>query len=190
MRARLLPLALLAWALLRAQSPVTFRYFYDDAGQLSRVLDSSGNLVQYTYDLSDNITQVTRSSIAAGAWSILNVTPATAPTGTTITIQGQGFSTTPSLDVVTVNGVALTVVSATTTTLVVKVPANATSGTISLTVGGVTVSSPSPATILPARVILTLAPKAALSGAPFTLTATARISAERRFRSRPRSRLR
>jgi YD repeat-containing protein len=78
MRARLLPLALLAWALLRAQSPVTFRYFYDDAGQLSRVLDSSGNLVQYTYDLSDNITQVTRSSIAAGAWSILNVTPATA----------------------------------------------------------------------------------------------------------------
>lgn len=170
-RARLLLLAPLACALLSAQ-PVTFRYFYDDAGQLSRVLDSSGNLIQYTYDPSGNITQATRSSIVPGALSILNITPATAPTGTTITIQGQGFSTTPALDVVTLNGIALTVVSATATTLVLKIPAYATSGTISVTVGGVTVNSSSPETILPAPVILTLSPKAALSGSPFTLTVT------------------
>ena len=162
---------LLACALFPAQATI-IRYFYDDAGQLSRVLDSSGNLIQYTYDPSGNIIQVTRSSIAPGSLSILNITPATAPTGTMMTIQGQGFSTMPSADVVTLNGVALTVISATATTLVVLIPANATTGTISVTVGGVTATSPFPETILPAPVILTLAPKAALAGTPFTLTVT------------------
>lgn len=168
---RSLLLALLACDLLSAQ-PVTFRYFYDDAGELYRVLDSTGTLIQYTYDPSGNISSVTRSTIASGALSILNITPATAPTGTTITIQGQGFSTTPSANVVTVNGVALTVVSAASGTLLVKVPGNATTGTLSVTVGGVTVNSSSPEAILPQPVILTLAPKAALAGAPFTLMVT------------------
>jgi hypothetical protein len=41
-------------------------------------------------DPSGNLIQVTRSSIAPSALSILNVTPATSPKRTTITIQGQG----------------------------------------------------------------------------------------------------
>ena len=105
-----------------SQPTTTFRYLYDDAGQLYRVLDSTGTLIEYTYDPSGNITKVSRSTVAPDTLSILNITPATAPTGTTITIQGQGFRTTLSANLVTVNGVALTVVSATSTTLVVLIP--------------------------------------------------------------------
>ena len=157
---------------LSSQNKMSFRYFYDDAGQLYQVLDSPGTLIQYTYDASGNIVKVSRSTVAPGALTIFNVTPATAPAGATITIQGQGFSTTLSADIVTLNGVALTVVSATSTTLVVLIPANATTGTISVTVGGVTATSPMPETILPGPIILTVAPKATLAGTPFTLTVT------------------
>jgi hypothetical protein len=136
------------------------------------VIDSTGVMVQYVYDPVGNNLQIIRSTVVPGALTIFNITPGIAPTGTTITIQGQGFSTTLSANIVTLNGVALTVVSATSTTLVVLIPASATTGAISVTVGGVTATSSAPETILPAPFILTLAPKAALAGSPFTLTVT------------------
>jgi YD repeat-containing protein len=108
-----------------AQSPTTFRYFHDGADDLSSVLDPLGTLIRYTYDRSGNIIKISRSTAAPGSLTVLNFLPGSAPTGTTITIQGQGFSTTLSANIVTLNGVALAVVSATSTTLVVLVPANA-----------------------------------------------------------------
>lgn len=62
-------------------------------------------------------------------------------TGSSIIITGTNFSTTPSDNTVTINGVTATVTAATATQLTVTVPAGATSGVISVSVGGVTVTS-------------------------------------------------
>lgn len=37
-------------AIASAQSPTTFQYFYDDLNQLSKVVDSTGVVVEYVYD--------------------------------------------------------------------------------------------------------------------------------------------
>src|SRR5258708_2129009 len=78
-----------------AQSPITFQYFYDDLNQLVRVVDSTGVVVEYAYDSVGNILQINRSNVTPGALAIFSATPQTIATGGTITIQGQGFSTTP-----------------------------------------------------------------------------------------------
>lgn len=61
--------------------------------------------------------------------------------GSTIVITGTNFSTTAASNTVTIGGVVATVVSATATQLVVTVPSGATSGVITVTVGGVTATS-------------------------------------------------
>ena len=167
MRALLLLLgSLLTCALLQAQQPITFQYIYDDLNQLSKVIDSTGVVLTYVYDPVGNILQVSRSTVSAGGLTIFNVTPTNVVTGGHPHDPGQGFSVPPSANVVTLNVSALTVVSATTTTVMVAIPVNATSGTISITAGGVNVSSTSPVTVLPVPTILSLSPKAALAGSP------------------------
>ena len=143
-----------AWAafgciILSAQSPITFQYFYDDLNQLVKIVDSTGVAIQYVYDPVGNILQINRSNVAPGVLTIFNVTPGTVGVGRTITIQGQGFSTTPSLDIVTIGGIAATVVSASSTTLFVSVPSNAASGAIVVTVGASSAVSSSSETVIP-----------------------------------------
>ncbi len=119
----------------------SFRYFYDGNGQLFRALDSSGNLVEYDYDASGNPTAILRSTVAPGSLAILNIVPQRGAGGSTVTIYGQNFSGVASGDVVTFNGVAATVISASATSLVVSTPAGVTTGPVSVTVGGNTVTS-------------------------------------------------
>jgi YD repeat-containing protein len=71
---------------------MTFRYFYDDANELFRVLDSTGTLIEYIYDPSGNITKVNRSTVSPSAVAILNITPLTGAVGSNVTIYGQNFS--------------------------------------------------------------------------------------------------
>lgn len=143
-----------------AQGPITFQYFYDDLNELVKVVDSTGVVIQYVYDPVGNILQINRSTVATGVLTIFNVTPQTVATGATITIQGQGFSTTPSLNIVKIDGIPATVVSATSTTLVVLVPSNAMTGSVSVTVGGVTVTSTANETIIPTPIVLSVSPRA------------------------------
>jgi YD repeat-containing protein len=148
----------------QVQQPITFQYIYDDLNQLSKVIDSTGVVIEYVYDPVGNILKINRSTVQPGALTIFTVTPQQAPAGTTVTIQGQGFSTTPSANTVLVNGVAVTVISATTTTLVIQLPPNATSGPISITVGSTTVTYPTNLTVLPTPVITSVTPNVTLSG--------------------------
>src|SRR5207245_2520855 len=92
-------------------------------------------------------------------------TPLQAGPGTTLTIQGQGFSTTPSANTVRINGIVATVLSATANTLVVTVPSGATSGTISITVGTTTANSGTAFTVLPLAQITSITPKFLVRGA-------------------------
>jgi YD repeat-containing protein len=133
-----------------AQNATSFQYFYDDLGQLTKVIDSSGNEIDYIYDPVGNILQIRRSMAPGnGMLAILNFTPQQAAVGGTVTIIGQGFSTTTSQDLVKFNGTPATVVSATSTTLVVTVPTGATTGPISVSVGTQTVHSSTNFTVLP-----------------------------------------
>jgi YD repeat-containing protein len=140
----LMALALLCLAFppaVPAQNNTALQSFYDDLGQLTKVVDPSGNVTTYTYDAVGNILQISLSTVTPGTLAIFNFAPQRASIGATVAIQGQGFSPTPSADVVTFNGTPATVVSATATTLAATVPTGATTGPISVTVGGSTAQS-------------------------------------------------
>src|SRR5215831_5234213 len=96
---------------IQGQAPVGFQYFYDDLNQLVRVVDSTGVMIRYVYDPVGNMQQIIRSTVSAGALTVFNITPQQAPVGATLIIQGQGFSATPSANIVTINGVNATVVA-------------------------------------------------------------------------------
>jgi YD repeat-containing protein len=138
---------------LAAQSPV--RYLYDDLGRLIKVIDQNGNAATYSYDAVGNILSISRSTVPANSGlAVLGFNPQRGPIGQTVTIQGQGFSTTATSNVVKFNATTAVVSSATATALTVNVPAGTTSGLISVTIGGTTASS----------------------GAAFTVTAGALVS--------------
>ena len=126
-------------SLLAQSTPI--QYFYDDLGRLTKVIDQSGNIATYSYDAVGNILSISRSTLPANnALTILNVTPLRGKVGQTVTIQGQGFSAVPASNLVKFNGTTATVVTASASQLTVTVPSGATSGPLTLTVSGVTVS--------------------------------------------------
>jgi YD repeat-containing protein len=118
---------------LAQNGPVT--YAYDELGRLVAVIDGSGNAAQYNYDKVGNLLTVTNTT--ASTVSIFTFTPNNGPTGLTVTIYGDGFSSSPSQDTVTFyNGQNVTPSQASLSTLVVTVPGAATTGPIKVTVGG------------------------------------------------------
>lgn len=149
------------------QTNISFQYFYDDLGQLTKVLDSTGSVVEYVYDPVGNILQIKRSSAAPGTLAIFSFTPQRGGPGQTVTIQGQGFDPIPANDIVQFNGTTAPVLSASPTTLTVTVPAAATTGPISVIVSRQTATSTTSFTVLPVPVITSLNRKSALLGATF-----------------------
>lgn len=106
-------------------------YTYDALGRLVGVVDPAGETATYAYDAVGNLLSITRQS--SSIVSIIGFTPNSGPIGTSVTISGTGFSTTPSENTVTFNGVAANVTSATATQIVATVPAGTTSGPIAIT---------------------------------------------------------
>jgi surface protein len=86
------------------------------------------------------IQKVTFATSALGP-TITSFSPLSGPIGTTVTITGTNFSTTPANNIVTFNGVATTVSASTSTSITTIVPASATTGKISVTVNCNTVQS-------------------------------------------------
>ena len=106
-------------------------YFYDELGRLKAVVNPIGEAATYSYDPVGNLLSISRYD--SSQVSIVEFTPNSGPVGTTVTIYGTGYSTTPSQNTVTFNGVAATVTSASATKIVTSVPAGATTGTIAVT---------------------------------------------------------
>ncbi|WP_310590326.1 IPT/TIG domain-containing protein [Dyadobacter sp. NIV53] len=75
--------------------------------------------------------------------AVKSLAPASGPVGTTVVITGTKFDATPANNTVLFNTTPATVTAATTTALTVTVPAGATTGLVSVTVGGATVKSAS-----------------------------------------------
>jgi YD repeat-containing protein len=154
----------LTWSVgqLQAQQPGAIQYFYDDLGRLIMVIDADGNAAEYVYDAVGNILEIKRLTFSGLA--ILNFTPSQGPVGTRVTLQGQGFSATPSENTVTFNGTGAAVLSATQTSLVVTVPPGATTGPIAVTVAGNTATSDRQFSVLPTPEITSVMPSVALAG--------------------------
>jgi YD repeat-containing protein len=129
----LMALALVSASLCRANSgPVT--YAYDALGRLVAVVDGSGNAGVYKYDAAGNLLAITPTT--SGTVSIFSFMPNNGSVGQSVTIYGDGFSTTPSQNTVTFyNGKTATVTGSTLTTITTTVPTGATTGPIKVTVG-------------------------------------------------------
>ncbi len=108
-------------------------YAYDELGRLIAVVDnSSGNAAQYIYDAVGNLKQITNTT--GSTVSIFTFTPNNGGTGLSVTIYGDGFSTTPSSNTVTFyNGKTAVVTASTLSTITTTVPANAATGPIKVT---------------------------------------------------------
>src|SRR6185312_17160077 len=122
-------LSLAAWPL-PAQAAGA-QYVYDSGGRLVQVIAADGTSAQYSYDPAGNLLAVTPLSASTDA--VTGFSTASGAVGSTTTIYGSGFSTTPSDNLVYFNGVAATVISSTANTLTVNVPSGATTGQITVT---------------------------------------------------------
>jgi surface protein len=78
---------------------------------------------------------------AAKAPTVSGFTPSSGPVGTVFVISGTNFSTTPSKNTVKIGTTTATVSAATATKITTSVPQGATTGKVSVTVGGKTVTS-------------------------------------------------
>jgi YD repeat-containing protein len=106
-------------------------YVYDELGRLIAVIDPAGETATYSYDAVGNVLSISRFS--SSIVSVIEFTPNGGPIGTNVTIYGTGFSTTPSQNTVSFNGVAATVTSSSATHIVTSVPSGATTGAIAVT---------------------------------------------------------
>jgi YD repeat-containing protein len=145
-----------------AQQPMSFQYVYDDLGQLVKVIDSTGTVIEYVYDPVGNLLEIKRSTLTGLA--LHSFTPQQGAVGTKVTLQGQGFSAVPAENTVQFHGTTAPVSAATPTSLTVTVPPVATTGPITVTVAGATATSDHDFTVVPVPVITAITPTLALSG--------------------------
>ncbi|MBI5626427.1 MAG: IPT/TIG domain-containing protein [Nitrosomonadales bacterium] len=87
---------------------------------------------------TNNLATVFTVSTSGGSSvpTIISFSPTSGAAGTTVTITGTNFSTTPANNTVTFNGTAAMVTAATATSLTVSVPGGAASGAIYITTSG------------------------------------------------------
>ncbi len=97
-------------------------------------------------------------------FSIQSFTPAQGIVGTTVTIQGIGFSIDPTKNVVKFGGGVATITTAATTQLVMTVPATAQTGKITVEANGLTTTSATDFTLLRAPSIASFSPEQSEEG--------------------------
>jgi YD repeat-containing protein len=153
-----------------AQQGGTTRYTYDGNGRLKTVTLPTGEVAVYDYDGAGNLVSITRRVIT----TIFAFSPANGAIGTQVTLNGNGFLTTPAANEVKFNGVAAQVISATATQLLAEVPLGATSGFITVTNTNGTATSAQAFGVLEnqAPVISNFSPSIGTVGTVVTITGT------------------
>lgn len=112
-----------------AQQAGTTRYVYDSNGRLRAVLAPNGEAAVYDYDPAGNFTAIRR--LAANACEALEFTPQQGTPRALVTIYGIGFG--GQVSGVSFNGVTAQIVSQTPISVVARVPDQATTGPIAVT---------------------------------------------------------
>jgi hypothetical protein len=125
-----------------------------------------------------SVTIGTTTATSAGNFTLLVPTitsfyPSSGVFGTSVVITGTNFSTNSTYDFVSFNGTATTVINSTSTQLTVDVPLNATSGTISLTIGTATATSAGSFSVLQLiPTITSFSPTIGSAGIPVVIAGT------------------
>lgn len=133
-------------------SPVSLHFVYDvtvrditgpgtldlDIAAAHDIFDFRGNAFEGTITAEETYTIITAPSPV-----ITSFDPAGGSEGTIVTISGTGFSAVPADNTVTFNNVSAVVSASTSTTITANVPAGATTGPITVSVLGLTATSPS-----------------------------------------------
>ncbi len=114
-----------------AASAGNVTYVYDELGRLIAVVDPAGNAAQYHYDAVGNLLSISRTT--AATVSIFAFTPESGSVGSSVTIYGDGFSSTPGQNLVKFNGTTATVTASTGATISTSVPSGASTGPVSVT---------------------------------------------------------
>ncbi len=162
-----------AWAGVALASPPSnaFRFVHDADGRLKAAIDPEGDTAVYSWDAAGNLESIARQ--ASSKLSIVQITPSRGEAGDTVLIEGTGFSETPGSNVVKFNGKAATVNAATPFSLEVKVPAEASTGAVTVAAGEEgPVSSPGAFTVVesPAPHISSISPTLAVAGEEITVS--------------------
>ena len=153
--------------LLAGAASATTYYTYDNLGRVTQVVESNGTTTQYTYDADGNATSITRAA-GSSALSIGSLSTNAGAAGSTLTINGSGFSSIPGQNTVTINGVSAQVTYASDNRLVVIIPTGATSGNIEITTQSGSIASSNAFTIVPVS-ISSFSPTSALPGSTVTI---------------------
>ncbi len=134
-------------------------------GRLVAVYDASGNAAVYSYDLVGNLLSITNYPGNQPAAFYLN--PNNNQSGPTVTIYGTDFCSSP---MVSFNGIAATVISATSTQITVAVPSGNTSGQVVVTCGSNSIDVgvyTAPGNLTPS--ITSFSPASGAPGTPVTI---------------------
>jgi len=147
-----------------------FRFFHDADGRLKAAIDPEGETAIYNWDAAGNLSSISRG--LSSKLSIIQLSPAKSAVGDTIKIKGTGFSSTPASNTVKFNGTVATVEAATPWSLTVKVPAEATSGAVTVATGGEPVTSPENFTVAASTKpsISSISPTIAAAGEEVTIS--------------------
>jgi hypothetical protein len=130
---------------------------------------AASNVVEYTYDAAGNIVQIGRQAVPG--FGITGFSPGSGPVGTQVTIYGAGFDPVAANNSVAFNGVAATVTASASGSLVTSVPAGASTGRITVTVGGATANSATDfvVTLPSAPAITSFTPSSGIAGATISV---------------------
>jgi YD repeat-containing protein len=131
---RSLRTALPAALLLSAFAAVATTYVYDSNGRLVVATNDAGESARYVYDAMGNLKRVDR--LLATDLAVFGFSPGRGAAGQPVRIQGRGFDATPAQNAVAFNGTSASVIAASATELTALVPVGATTGPITVTVGG------------------------------------------------------
>lgn len=146
-------------------------YAYDAAHRLVGVTDPAGETARYRYDEAGNRLGIDR--FPSSKLSVLSLVPVKAAVGSEVTLSGSGFSTTPAANSVRFGSAAGQVVSASAHRLVVKVPAGAGTGKVTVVVGSASAeSSESFSLAQAAPTVSEVTPNGAQAGADVVISGT------------------
>ncbi|MFO0699955.1 MAG: hypothetical protein U0236_12050 [Nitrospira sp.] len=124
------------------------QYFYDELGRLIGVVDGQNNAAVYQYDAVGNLLKIERVNTTGGNVGIYFVTPGSSLVNKPVEIRGFGYTSPPTSNQVSFNGTVATVLSGTNASLIVTVPAGATSGLVTVTNANGVATSPQAFTVL------------------------------------------
>ncbi len=147
----------------------TVQYNYDKDGRLILITHANGTTDNYQYDVANNLIKNSGAS-STDSFVVSDFTPKSATVGSSVIITGTGFSN-PS---VAFNGTQATITASTDTSITVTVPTGATSGPVTITVGGQTLTAGT-FTVADNPNVFTVAdfaPKSAAVGDSLTITGT------------------